>query len=98
MLKSDVDINKVISKLNEAINRAEIIDSRYDDLTNQIQQLSNKIDHLYGKLVRNIRSFNYKKMAKVNAEAFMDLVKSQRQTGSKGHGPLSTATHGQRRP
>lgn len=98
MLKSDADINKVISKLNEAINRAEIIDSRYDDLTNQIQQLSNKIDHLYGKLVRNVRSFNYKKMAKVNAEAFMNLVKSQRQTGSKGHGPLSTATHGQRRP
>lgn len=98
MLKNDVDVEKVISALNNAINRAEIIDSRYDDLTTQISQLSDKVDHLYEKLVHNIKSFDYRKMAKVNAQAFMALAKSQRQTGSKGHGPLSTATHGQRRP
>lgn len=98
MLKNDADINKVIGKLDKAINRAQLIDDRYDDLTTQISQLSDKVDHLYDKLVHNIKSFDYRKMAKVNAEAFMDLAKSQRQTGSKGHGPLSTATHGQRRP
>ena len=97
MLKSNVDINKVISKLNEAIDRAEIIDSRYDDLTDQISQLSDKVDHLYEKLVHNVKSFNYQKMAEINAKAFMALSKQQ-QLGSKGHGPLSTATHGQRRP
>lgn len=96
MLKSNVDINKVISKLNEAIDRAEIIDSRYDDLTDQISQLSDKVDHLYEKLVHNVKSFNYQKMAEINAKAFMALSKQQ-QLGSKGHGPLSTATHGQRR-
>lgn len=98
MLKNDAGINKVIGKLDKAINRAQLIDDRYDDLTTQISQLSDKVDHLYDKLVHNIKSFDYRKMAKVNAEAFMDLAKSQRQTGSKGHGPLSTATHGQRRP
>ena len=97
LLKNDTDINKVISKLNEAIDRAEIIDSRYDDLTDQISQLSDKVDHLYDKLVHNIKSFDYRKMATVNAKAFMALSKQQ-QLGSKGHGPLSTATHGQRRP
>ena len=98
MLKNDAGINKVIGKLDKSINRAQLIDDRYDDLTTQISQLSDKVDHLYDKLVHNIKSFDYRKMAKVNAEAFMDLAKSQRQTGSKGHGPLSTATHGQRRP
>lgn len=97
MLKSNVDINKVISKLNEAIDRAEIIDSRYDDLTDQISQLSDKVDHLYEKLVHNVKSFNYQKMAEINAKAFMALSKQQ-QLGSKGHGPLSTATHGHSRP
>lgn len=96
LLKSDADINKVINKLNEAIDRAEIIDSRYDDLTDQISQLSDKVDHLYEKLVHNVKSFNYQKMAEINAKAFMALSKQQ-QLGSKGHGPLSTATHGQRR-
>ena len=98
MLKNDAGINKVIGKLDKSINRAQLIDDRYDDLTTQISQLSDKVDHLYDKLVHNIKSFDYRKMAKVNAEAFMDLAKSQRQTGSKGHGPLSTATHGHSRP
>ena len=97
MLKNDVDINKITNRLNNAINRAQLIDDRYDDLTDQISQLSDKVDHLYEKLVHNVKSFNYQKIAEINAKAFMALSKQQ-QLGSKGHGPLSTATHGQRRP
>lgn len=95
MLKNDADINKIINRLNEAINRAQLIDDRYDDLTDQISRLSDKVDHLYKKLVHNIKSFNYKKMVKINAQAFMALSNQRQQTGSKGHDPWTTATHDQ---
>lgn len=85
MLKNDVDINKITNRLNNAINRAQLIDDRYDDLTDQISQLSDKVDHLYEKLVHNVKSFNYQKIAEINAKAFMALSKQQ-QLGSKGHG------------
>lgn len=76
MLKNDVDINKITNRLNNAINRAQLIDDRYDDLTDQISQLSDKVDHLYEKLVHNVKSFNYQKMAEINAKAFNGIVQT----------------------
>lgn len=85
MIKNDSDIEKITSLLNNAISRAEILDNRYDDLIGQLQQLNNKVDHLYDKLVSNIKNFNYKQMAKINASEFLKVavVRSKR-TGSKG--------------
>lgn len=86
MIKNDADIEKITNLLTNAINRAEIVDNRYDDLIVQLNQLNDKIDHLYDKLVNNIKHFNYQKMAEINAAEFMKMaVPKSKSTGFKGH-------------
>lgn len=85
-LKHDEDVDKVISLLTNAINRAELLDSRHDDLVGQIRELSAKVDGLYDKLLHNMRHFDYKKMAEVNAAEFQRLMDSAGRV--KGQRPL----------
>ncbi|KEQ20110.1 hypothetical protein HF82_04740 [Limosilactobacillus reuteri] len=68
MLNHREDVQQVINLLTNAINRASLLDEQHDDLVNEIQHLNEKVDGLYDKLVHNIRSFNYQKMAKINAD------------------------------
>lgn len=70
MLDHKEDVQKVISLLNNAINRANQLDDQRDDLIKEIRNLDKKVNGLYGKLVQNVKSFDYKKMAKINADEF----------------------------
>ena len=71
MLDHREDVRKVINLLTNAINRAKVLDSQHDDLVDEIHQLGDKVDGLYDELVHNIKSFDYKKMAKINAAEFV---------------------------
>lgn len=70
MLDHKEDVQKVISLLTNAVSRANQLDDQRDDLIQEIHQLDKKINGLYGKLMQNIRSFDYRKMAKINADEF----------------------------
>lgn len=74
MLKSDTSVNKAISLLTVAVNRGRIIDQQHDELVAEIRRLDDKVDSLYDRLLHNIRNFNYRKMAKINAEEFMKMT------------------------
>lgn len=74
MLKSDTSVNKAISLLTVAVNRGRIIDQQHDEMVNEIRRLNDKVDHLYDRLIHNMRHFNYRKMAKINAEEFMKMT------------------------
>ena len=82
MLKSDTSVNKAISLLTVAVNRGRIIDQQHDELVAEIRRLDDKVDSLYDRLLHNMRNFNYRKMAKINAEEFM-------KTTSKHKGKVS---------
>ena len=70
MLDHREDVQKVISLLDNAVNRASLLDNQHDDLLEEIQSLDKKVNGLYGKLVQNVKSFDYRKMAKINADEF----------------------------
>lgn len=70
MLDHKEDVQNVISLLTNAVNRASLLDNQHDDLIQEIHHLDKKINGLYGKLMQNVRSFDYKKMAKINADEF----------------------------
>lgn len=74
MLDHRDDVNEVVSLLTNAINRAKLLDDQHDDLLLEIRQLDKKVDHLYEKLVGNLRNFNYKKMAEINAQTFLQIA------------------------
>ena len=74
MLKSDTSVNKAISLLTVAVNRGRIIDQQHDELVAEIRRLNDKVDSLYDRLLHNMRNFNYRKMAKINAEEFMKMT------------------------
>ena len=74
MLMSDASVNKAISLLTVAVNRGRIIDQQHDELVAEIQRLDDKVDGLYDRLLHNMRNFNYRKMAKINAEEFMKMT------------------------
>ena len=74
MLKSDTSVNKAISLLTVAVNRGRIIDQQHDELVAEIRRLDDKVDSLYDQLLHNMRNFNYRKMAKINAEEFMKMT------------------------
>lgn len=74
MLKSDTSVNKAISLLTVAVNRGRIIDQQHDELVAEISRLNDKVDSLYDRLLHNMRNFNYRKMAKINAEEFMKMT------------------------
>ena len=74
MLKSDTSVNKAISLLTVAVNRGRIIDQQHDELVAEIRRLDDKVDSLYDRLLHNMRNFNYRKMAKINAEEFMKMT------------------------
>lgn len=89
MLKSDTSVNKAISLLTVAVNRGRIIDQQHDEMVNEIRRLNDKVDHLYDRLLHNMRNFNYRKMAKINAEEFMKMTSKQQ---DKGNGQASKQT------
>ena len=89
MLKSDTSVNKAISLLTVAVNRGRIIDQQHDEMVNEIRRLNDKVDHLYDRLIHNMRHFNYRKMAKINAEEFMKMISKQQ---DKGNGQASKQT------
>lgn len=70
MLDHKEDVQKVISLLTTAVNRASLLDNQHDDLLEEIQNLDKKVNGLYGKLMQNVKSFDYKTMAKINADEF----------------------------
>ena len=74
MLMSDASVNKAINLLTVAVNRGRIIDQQHDELVAEIQRLDDKVDGLYDRLLHNMRNFNYRKMAKINAEEFMKMT------------------------
>ena len=74
MLKSDTSVNKAISLLTVAVNRGRVIDQQHDELVAEIRRLNDKVDSLYDRLLHNMRNFNYRKMAKINAEEFMKMT------------------------
>ena len=74
ILKSDASVNKAISLLTVAVNRGRVIDQQHDEMVNEIRRLNDKVDHLYDRLIHNMRHFNYRKMAKINAEEFMKMT------------------------
>lgn len=86
MLKSDTSVNKAISLLTVAVNRGRIIDQQHDELVAEIRRLDDKVDSLYDRLLHNMRNFNYRKMAKINAEEFMKMISKQQ---DKGNGQAS---------
>ena len=86
MLKSDTSVNKAISLLTVAVNRGRIIDQQHDELVAEIRRLDDKVDSLYDRLLHNMRNFNYRKMAKINAEEFMKMTSKQQ---DKGNGQAS---------
>lgn len=89
MLMSDASVNKAISLLTVAVNRGRIIDQQHDELVNEIHRLNDKIDHLYDRLLHNMRHFNYRKMAQINAQEFMKVVNKQQ---NKSNGQASKQT------
>ena len=89
MLKSDTSVNKAISLLTVAVNRGRIIDQQHDELVAEIRRLNDKVDSLYDRLLHNMRNFNYRKMAKINAEEFMKMISKQQ---DKGNGQASKQT------
>lgn len=89
MLKSDTSVNKAISLLTVAVNRGRIIDQQHDELVAKIRRLDDKVDSLYDRLLHNMRNFNYRKMAKINAEEFMKMISKQQ---DKGNGQASKQT------
>ena len=89
MLKSDTSVNKAISLLTVAVNRGRIIDQQHDELVVEIRRLDDKVDSLYDRLLHNMRNFNYRKMAKINAEEFMKMISKQQ---DKGNGQASKQT------
>ena len=89
MLKSDTSVNKAISLLTVAVNRGRIIDQQHDELVAEIRRLDDKVDSLYDRLLHNMRNFNYRKMAKINAEEFMKMTSKQQ---DKGNGQASKQT------
>ena len=89
MLMSDASVNKAISLLTVAVNRGRIIDQQHDELVNEIHRLNDKIDHLYDRLLHNMRHFNYRKMAQINAQEFMKVVNKQQ---NKSNGQISKQT------
>ena len=89
MLKSDTSVNKAISLLTVAVNRGRIIDQQHDELVAEIRRLDDKVDSLYDRLLHNMRNFNYRKMAKINAEEFMKMISKQQ---DKGNGQASKQT------
>ena len=74
ILKSDASVNKAISLLTVAVNRGRVIDQQHDEMVNEIRRLDDKVDSLYDRLLHNMRNFNYRKMAKINAEEFMKMT------------------------
>src|SRR5699024_8824322 len=74
MLMSDASVNKAISLLTVAVNRGRIIDQQHDELVAEIQRLDDKVDGLDDRLRHNMLNFNYRKMAKINAEEFMKMT------------------------
>ncbi|MGK4238505.1 hypothetical protein [Limosilactobacillus reuteri] len=89
ILKSDASVNKAISLLTVAVNRGQVIDQQHDEMVNEIRRLNDKVDHLYDRLIHNMRHFNYRKMAKINAEEFMKMTSKQQ---DKGNGQASKQT------
>lgn len=89
ILKSDASVNKAISLLTVAVNRGRIIDQQHDELVAEIRRLDDKVDSLYDRLLHNMRNFNYRKMAKINAEEFMKMISKQQ---DKGNGQASKQT------
>ena len=89
MLKSDTSVNKAISLLTVAVNRGRVIDQQHDEMVNEIRRLNDKVDSLYDRLLHNMRNFNYRKMAKINAEEFMKMISKQQ---DKGNGQASKQT------
>lgn len=89
MLKSDTSVNKAIGLLTVAVNRGRIIDQQHDELVAEIRRLDDKVDSLYDRLLHNMRNFNYRKMAKINAEEFMKMTSKQQ---DKGNGQASKQT------
>jgi DNA-binding transcriptional MerR regulator len=89
-LKHDENVDKVISLLTTAINRAEVLDSHHDDLVGQIQSLSGKVDNLYNKLVHNMKQFDYRKMAKINADEILKRTRVEGQGPSQAYGGHET--------
>lgn len=93
MLKSDTSVNKAISLLTVAVNRGRIIDQQHDELVAEIRRLDDKVDSLYDRLLHNIRNFNYRKMAKINAEEFMKMT-SKREGKVNGQKQVKTKEKG----
>lgn len=93
MLKSDTSVNKAISLLTVAVNRGRIIDQQHDEMVNEIRRLNDKVDHLYDRLIHNMRHFNYRKMAKINAEEFMKMT-SKREGKVNGQKQVKTKEKG----
>ena len=89
ILKSDASVNKAISLLTVAVNRGRVIDQQHDEMVNEIRRLDDKVDSLYDRLLHNMRNFNYRKMAKINAEEFMKMISKQQ---DKGNGQASKQT------
>lgn len=89
ILKSDASVNKAISLLTVAVNRGRVIDQQHDEMVNEIRRLNDKVDSLYDRLLHNMRNFNYRKMAKINAEEFMKMTSKQQ---DKGNGQASKQT------
>lgn len=93
ILKSDASVNKAISLLTVAVNRGRIIDQQHDELVAEIRRLDDKVDSLYDRLLHNIRNFNYRKMAKINAEEFMKMT-SKREGKVNGQKQVKTKEKG----
>lgn len=89
MLMSDASVNKAISLLTVAVNRGRVIDQQHDEMVNEIRRLNDKVDGLYDRLIHNMRHFNYRKMAKINAQEFMKVVNKQQ---NKSNGQISKQT------
>ena len=93
MLKSDTSVNKAISLLTVAVNRGRIIDQQHDELVAEIRRLDDKVDSIYDRLLHNMRNFNYRKMAKINAEEFMKMT-SKREGKVNGQKQVKTKEKG----
>ena len=93
ILKSDASVNKAISLLTVAVNRGRVIDQQHDEMVNEIRRLNDKVDHLYDRLIHNMRHFNYRKMAKINAEEFMKMT-SKREGKVNGQKQVKTKEKG----
>ena len=93
ILKSDASVNKAISLLTVAVNRGRVIDQQHDEMVNEIRRLDDKVDSLYDRLLHNMRNFNYRKMAKINAEEFMKMT-SKREGKVNGQKQVKTKEKG----